>query len=113
MRKIAVLILLCVLASPPSFADEAVLRSADPDFVIGKLENMTGADLLTRVISKIAVIDRSGRKLEFTLKALAVIYDTSGRIISLNDIRPGQELQVNYKILADGTREASSIKVLR
>jgi hypothetical protein len=91
---------------------EATLRTESQDFISGKVDTVIPADLLTRPKSKIIIVDESGKSEEFVLKALAVIYDSSGRFLTLNDIKLGEEVRINYITRADGTKEAISIKVL-
>lgn len=92
---------------------EATLRTGDSNFAAGKVESVAGADLLVRTKSSIVITDGSGRPEEFTVKALAVIYDSTGRFLTLNDVRPGQEVRINYTVKRGKAKEAVSIKVLK
>jgi len=107
-------------ASTPPAAEETAktvvkevsLRTGTSDFVTGKVVNVTPADLLTRPKSKISVVDDSGNSTEFIVKALAVVYDSTGRFLDLDDVRPDQKVQISYITKAGKAREAVSIKIL-
>lgn len=101
------------LEAPGKVVREATLRTGAPDFVVGKVDRVKLADLLTSARSKITIVDSSGNSNEFVVKALAVVYDSTGRVLTLNDVRTGQEVQVNYIIRDGNTREAVSIKILK
>lgn len=92
---------------------EVTLREATPDFVIGKVECVLPSDIFIRTRSRITILDNAGNSSEFVVKALVVIYDASGKFLSLNNIQPGQEVQINYIAKSDGTREAASIRILK
>ena len=99
--------------TPKKIVKDATLRTGGTDFITGKVDGIMPADLLTRPRSKIVIVDGSGNSHEFVVKALAVIYDPAGRFLALDDVRPAQEVQVNYITRFDGTREAVSIKILK
>lgn len=98
--------------APKKVITEVTLRTGASDFVTGKVDSIMPADLLTRPRSKIVVSDGSGNSHEFVVKTLAVVYDSTGRFLTLDDIQPGEEVQVNYITRADKTKEAVSIKIL-
>ena len=100
-------------AAPVRVIREVTLREATPDFVIGKVETILPAEPFVRPRSKIAILDNAGNRSEFVVKALVVIYDASGKFLSLNNVQQGQEVQINYIQKADGTREAASIRILK
>lgn len=129
MKRAIIIILMLTAAASFSFADEGeqaaaqeaprkvikevTLKTGTSDFVTGKVNCVLPADLLTRVRSKIVVVDGTGNPNEFVIKALAVIYDSTGRFLSLNDIKEGQEVQVNYIKKSDNTNEAVAIRILK
>jgi accessory colonization factor AcfC len=92
---------------------EATLRTGDSNFVTGKVDSVTGADLLTKPRSRIVIVDGSGKSDEFAVKALAVIYDSTGRFLTLDNVRPGQEVLINYIARSGRTKEVVSIKILK
>ncbi len=92
---------------------DATLRTGMPDSVKGKVESVTPADLLTRPRSGIVIVDTAGKTVDFAVKALAVVYDSTGRILTLNSVKPSDNVQVNYITKADKSKEASSIKLLK
>lgn len=98
--------------TPKKVIREVTLRTDSTDFVIGKVDSVTPADLLTTPRSKIQVIDSTGKRREFVVKALAVIYDSTGRFLSLDKVQPGQEVQVNYR-QRDGASEAVAVRILK
>ncbi len=99
--------------APKKVIKEVTLRTGATDFITGKVDSIMPADLLTRPRSKIVIVDGSGNSREFVIKALAVIYDSTGRLLTLDDVQPAQEVQVNYITRADRTREAAAIKILK
>jgi len=99
--------------APKKVIKEVTLRTGATDFITGKVDSVMPADLLTRPRSKIVIVDDSGNSREFVIKALAVIYDSNGSFLTLNDVQPAQEVQVNYITKADRTREAAAIKILK
>ncbi|MCX5678980.1 MAG: hypothetical protein NTY76_07765 [Candidatus Omnitrophica bacterium] len=129
MRKLIIAMLILAGTASFSFADEGeqsaaqeapkkvikevTLRTGSTDFVTGKVDSVMPADLLTRPRAKIVIVDGSGNSQEFAIKTLAVIYDSTGRFLTLSDVHPAQEVQVNYITKADKTREAASIKILK
>lgn len=128
MKKVIITILILAGSVSFSFADEGeqspaqeapkkvikevTLKTAAADFITGKVDSVMPADL-TRPRSKIVIVDGAGNSHEFVIKALAVIYDSTGRFLTLDDVCPAQEVQVNYITKADGTREAAAIKILK
>lgn len=99
--------------APKKVAREVVLRTGATDFVTGKVDSVMPADLLIRPRSKIVIVDDSGNSREFVIKALAVIYDSNGSFLTLDDVHPAQEVQINYITKADRTKEAAAIKILK
>jgi hypothetical protein len=126
MKKITMLVLMFLAAAPMAFADEGeaaqaqprkvitetILKMEDPDYVSGKVVNILPSDM-GRSRAKITVADKDGVEAEFDVKVLAVIYDTKGSLVSLDDIALGTDVEVHYRTLGDNKREATSIKVLR
>ena len=102
-----------VKESAKKIVTDVNLRTGSPDSVKGKVESVTPADLLTRPRSAMSIVDSAGRTVNFVVKALAVVYDSTGRILTLNSVKPSDEVQVNYITKADKSKEASSIKVLK
>ncbi len=130
MRKAIITILVVAAAASLAFADEGeqaapdrqpkkvilkevILRTDGTGFVAGKVDSVTPADLLTRPKSRIGITDQAGNSSEFVVKALAVIYDSKGRFLTLNDIQPGQEVQVNYITKSDDIKEAVAVRILK
>ncbi len=133
MKKVITAILILAGCASFSFADEGVepaareaaqeaskkvvrevtLRTGAADFVTGKVDSVMPADLLARPRSKIVIVDDSGNSREFAIKALAVIYDSNGSFLALDDVQPAQKVQINYITKADRTREATAIKILK
>lgn len=99
--------------APRKVAREVTLKTGAADSVTGKVDSVMPADLLTRPRSKIVIVDDSGNSREFVIKALAVIYDSNGGFLTLDDVRPDQEVQINYITRADRTKEAAAIKILK
>lgn len=135
MKKIAIAIILLAVSASCSMADEGeqsavnepakevvkevIVKTGALESVSGRVDSVIPADLVIRPRSKIVIIDDSGRSIEFIVKALAVIYDSTGRFLTLYDVRPGQRVQIEYITKAnrsidraDKIREAASIKIL-
>lgn len=89
------------------------LRTGAQGSVKGKVESVTPADLLTKPRSSIVIVDEAGKTVNFVVKALAVVYDATGQILTLNNVKPSDNVQVNYITKADKSKEAASIKVLK
>ena len=101
MKKIAIFILVSLIASPCVFADEGEsaatvapakkiitdvsLRTADAEYVTGKVVEVLPSDD-TRSKSKIIVADQGGNTIEFIVKTLAVVYDASGALLALDEM---------------------------
>ena len=92
---------------------EVTLRTGTSDSITGKVESVKPADTLTRPRSNIVIVDSAGEAVEFVVKSLAVVYDQAGRFLSLDDVRPEQEVQVDYIKKAGKVKEAASIKILK
>ena len=92
---------------------EVTLRTGASGSLAGKVSSIQPADPLTRPRSKIVIVDSDGEAVEFVVKALAVVYDQTGRFLSLDDIRPEQEVRVDYIKKAGKVKEAVSIKILK
>lgn len=101
-----------VSAEAKKVITDTTLRSEEAQSIIGKVDSIMPADLLTRPKSKITITDESGNQVEFTVKPLAVIYDMSGKIVALDEVSSGRKVQVHYKMLGGDAKEASSIKIL-
>jgi len=99
--------------APKRVIKEVTLRTDGTELVVGKVDSVTPADLLTTPRSRIQVIDSTGKCGEFVVKALAVIYDSAGKFLSLDNVQPGQEVQVNYIKQKDGTNEAVAVRILK
>ena len=99
--------------TPKRVIKEVTLRTDSTDSIVGKVDSVTPADLLTTPRSKIQVTDSAGKCNEFKVKALAVIYDSTGRFLSLDSVQPGQEVQINYIKQSDGTSEAVAVRMLK
>jgi hypothetical protein len=63
--------------------------------------------------AKLTIADQGGNEIEFTVKTLAVIYDTAGKILSFDSLQQGAKVQVNYRTLSGDCKEATAIKVLK
>ena len=127
MKKVAILMLVSLIAVPCVFADEGesaapaapakkiitdvTLRTADPDYVTGKVVEVLPSDE-TRSKAKIVVADQGGTTIEFIVKTLAVVYDASGALLALDEIQKGSNVQVHYRPIANA-KEATSIKVTK
>ncbi len=92
---------------------EVTLRTGASDSLTGKVDSVKPADPLTRPRSNIVIIDSAGDAIEFVVKAVAVVYDSTGRFLSLDDLRPEQKVQVDYIKKAGKVKEAASIKILK
>ena len=92
---------------------EVTLNTGASGFVTGKVAGVMPADMLTRPKSRVVIIDDAGNSNEFTVKALAVVYDSAGNFLSLNDVKRDQEVQVNYMVRSDKAKEAVAIKILK
>ena len=112
-----------MLLVSPCYGDEGESRSVVKDVTlrepsgplvfVGKAESIIPAGPITANRSSIIVLDENGNEASFEVKTLAVIYDFTGRMISLDQIRKDSKVQINYRVLAGGTKEAASIKVLK
>jgi hypothetical protein len=91
---------------------ETTLRTADEQFVTGSVREIMPSSLM-QPRARITIADTSGKETEFTVKTLAVIYDPTGAIMSLDKLQEGTKVQVNYRAGPGGVNEATSIKVLR
>ena len=133
MKKIMLSIMMLTMVAGLSFADEGeqekaqpqeqeiakkvvkevTLRTGTTESVTGKVESVKPADLLTRPRSSMVIVDTAGKTVEFAVKSLAVVYDQAGHFLSLDDVRPEQEVRVDY-IQKDGkAKEAAAIKILK
>ena len=124
MRTITIVMVMLIAAGPVAFADAGVdtgtrriikdftLESADPDYITGKVVCVVPAELM-RPKAELIVADDSGAETCFTVKVLAVIYNTAGKMLSLDQLAPGTPVQVNYRPLSCDVKEATSVKVLR
>ena len=122
MRKVLFAALAIAVIVSPCFAGEpqgktvireANLRDADALIFVGKAESIIPADLRTANKSKIIVLDEKGNEVTFNVKALAVVFDFSGKMIALDQITKDSKVQIYYRELPGGGKEASAIKVLR
>jgi len=98
--------------APGKVVSDTSLVTADRDFVTGKVVSVLPSDI-TRPKGKLVIADRNGAQTEFQMKALAVIYDSKGALMSLTDLRGGQTVRVNYKMIDGKNAEATSVKVLQ
>ncbi len=92
---------------------EVTLNTGATGFVNGKVASVTPADMLTRPKSRIVIVDGAGNSNEFIVKTLAVVYDSAGKFLTLNDVKKDQEVQVNYTVKSDKSKEAAAIKILK
>lgn len=92
---------------------EVTLRTGTSDSVTGKVASVNPADPLTKPRSNIVIIDSAGEAVDFVVKTLAVVYDSTGRFLSLDDVRPEQEVQVDYIKKPGKVKEAAAIKILK
>lgn len=63
--------------------------------------------------ARLIIAEQGGNEIEFTIKTLAVIYNTAGNILSFDSLQQGAKVQVNYRALSGGFKEATAIKVLK
>lgn len=89
---------------------EMTLESADPNFVVGTVAEVYPSGL-GRPIAKIVIVDANGERIEFPVRPLAVIYDSTGAIFAIDQLREHAKVQVNFRTRRDGVREATSIKI--
>lgn len=89
------------------------LKTGASGAVSGKVANVLTSDDLSRTRSRITITDNEGNTTEFMIKTLAVIYDSTGRFLTLNHVQAGQEVLIDYVTKRDGSREAVSIKILK
>jgi glucose/arabinose dehydrogenase len=99
--------------APKEAAKEVTLRTGATDSITGKVDSVMFADPLARPRSRIVIIDALGKSCELVVKAVAVVYDSTGRLLTLDDILPGQEVKVNYIPKSRTVKEATAIKVLK
>jgi hypothetical protein len=92
---------------------EVTLRTGTSDSVTGKVASIDPADPLTKPRSNIVIVDAAGEAVDFVVKTLAVIYDSTGRFLSLDDVKPEQEVQVDYIKKPGKVKEAAAIKILK
>ena len=92
---------------------KVTLRTGASNSLTGKVESVTPADVLTRPRSNIVIVDSAGEAVNFVVKSLAVVYDQAGRFLSLDDVHPEQEVQVDYIKKPGKVKEAASIKILK
>ena len=127
MKKIMLSIMMLTMVAGLSFADEGeqekaqpqeqeiakkvvkevTLRTGTTESVTGKVESVKPADLLTRPRSSMVIVDTAGKTVEFAVKSLAVVYDQAGHFLSLDDVRPEQEVRVDY-IQKDGKAKVAA-----
>lgn len=91
---------------------DAMLKGESGESVTGLVASVTPADLKTPR-SKIEITAEDGSAQEFNVKALAVIYDQQGNIMSLNEVMDGDSVKINFKTDKEGIKEAISIKLLK
>ncbi len=91
---------------------DVTLNTGATGLTTGKVSSVTPADL-TRPKSKLSIVDAAGNVTDFTVKALGVVYDTTGNFLTLNEVKPDQEVQVNYIEKSNKTKEAAAIKILK
>ena len=97
---------------PAKAVKEAILKTVDPDQMVGKVADILPSDL-TRPKSKLIVADENGNETEFSVKTLAVIYSENGTMMALSELQKGAEVQVNYRTIKDKVKEATSIKIIK
>lgn len=90
---------------------EASLRTADSQSMEGAVVCVIPSGIM-QPKSKVVLADASGSETEFKVKVLAVVYDSKGTILSVDQLCPGDRVLVNYRI-AGCMKEATSIKVLK
>jgi hypothetical protein len=90
---------------------EAALRTEGTQVAAGKVVSVAPSDL-TRPRAALTIADAGGNDIVFEVKALAVIYTRGGELLSLDELQSGQDVEVAYRFLSSGSREATSIKVL-
>jgi|GEM_PF-6812022 hypothetical protein len=91
---------------------EASLRTADSQVMEGSVVCVIPSGIM-QPKSKVTVSDAAGNQVEFTVKVLAVIYDSSGTILSVDQLCQGDKVQVNYRTALCNIKEATSIKVIK
>jgi hypothetical protein len=91
---------------------ETDLRTDCQESVTGTVSCVTPSGLM-QPRAKLVIADQGGNEIEFTIKTLAVIYDTAGNILSFDSLQQGSKVQVNYRVLSGDCKEATAIKVLK
>lgn len=91
---------------------ETDLRTECQESVAGTVSCVVPSGLM-QPRAKLTITDQGGNEIEFTIKTLAVIYDTAGNILSFDSLQQGSKVQVNYRALSGDCKEAIAIKVLK
>jgi len=91
---------------------ETTLRTADEQYMQGSVSCIVPSSIMQHR-AKIVIKDQNGDEIEFTVKTLAVIYDPTGAIMSLDKLQQGTKVRIHYKGAGENARMATSIKVLR
>ncbi len=91
---------------------ETDLRTDCQESVTGTVSCIVPSSLM-QPRAKLVIADQGGNEIEFTIKTLAVIYDTAGNILSFDSLQQGMKIRVNYRALSGGCKEATAIKVLK
>jgi hypothetical protein len=91
---------------------ETDLRTDCQESVTGTVSCIVPSSLM-QPRAKLVLAEQGGNEIEFTIKTLAVIYDTAGNILSFDSLQQGSKVQVNYRALSGGCKEATAIKVLK
>lgn len=91
---------------------ETDLRTECQESIAGTVSCIVPSGLM-QPRAKLVLADQGGNEIEFTIKTLAVIYDTAGNILSFDSLQQGSKVQVNYRVLSGDCKEATAIKVLK
>lgn len=120
MKKLVVVLAVCLFAAGVVFADAGEKATVKKDYSInvgeskvmaGTISYVTPSDF-SRPNSKVMITDANGAYYEFVLRPSALIFtSTEGKLLTLRDLKTGDKVEINYRA-KDDVNEAVAIKVV-
>ena len=102
-----------VVVEQSTATEEVVsLKPIEQDFVKGTVKSIDLASIFRRPNPLLVIIDDKGNELKFDVKPSVVVYSDKEMYISLQAVKPGDEVNVNYRYSSGGQKEAVAIKIL-
>lgn len=114
MKKSLFLLFVCVCIGCLGFiqlASAVVPAPVSPRTFIGEVESVSLGDSAKGTASIIVIVDEKGQKLTIEVKANTVIYDKTGNEITLDKIKNGDKVVIEYAETKETIEKAESIKL--